>query len=148
MARKVFQLHRSSWWIKDYPDALEYVKMILDSESHRDKNGDISSGRRLLAGEYSILQRENNETNRKRMAGAIVQLLDDPEYACDSIPVAAECGIPEAKEWFLELSKKPIEEIMKIKTNDFTDGFGCLGVYAYKRNELIPYLEGLISTNK
>ena len=141
-------LFRRHWKICNYPDALEYVKMILDSESHGGKDGDRASGRTLLAGQYLIIAENNDEPNRKRMAEAIVKLLDDPEYACDAIPVAAECGIPEAKEWFLELSKKPIEEIRSVRTNDFSDGFGCLVVYAYKRNELIPYLEGLISTNK
>lgn len=146
MSRGKLKLHRESWWIKDYPDALEYVKMILDSESHPDKNFDVSSGRSLLTGEYSILCKQNDETNKKRMAGAIVQLLDDPDYSCDAIPVAAELGLPEAKEWFLKLSEKPIEEMRKIKTNDFTNSFGCLFVYTEKHVDFLSYLKKLHSS--
>lgn len=148
MIRKGRLLHRDSWWIKDFTDALEYVKMVLDSESPPDKEMNTTSGRRLLIGEYSILNKNTDERNRKRLADAIIKLLDDPEYSCDAIPAAAELGIVEAKDWFLKLTEKSVQELREIRTSDFTNGLGCLTVYAYKINELIPYLEHLISNNK
>ncbi|MBI2995500.1 MAG: hypothetical protein HYY52_02175 [Candidatus Melainabacteria bacterium] len=140
--------HEDSWWIKNYPDALDYVKMVLDSESAPAKDFERTPGRTLLTGEYKILKRNNDEFNMKRIAEAVVKLLDDPDYACDAIPVAAELGIPEAKEWFLELSKKSVEEIRKIKTNDFINAYFCLLNFTWKvRGSFLDIIKNKVQNN-
>lgn len=109
--------------VLDYISPVEYVKEVLDSRAPAYKGGYESEGHSILAARYSNLK---SEEEKKLIAQAVVDLLDDPDYSCDAIPVAAELGLPEAKEWFLNLSKKPIEEIRQIKTNSYINGLFCL----------------------
>lgn len=147
MARGTKLTHLDSWWVKNFPDSLDYVKMVLDSESAPDKSLERASGRRLLAGEYKILKRNNDELSMKRIAEGIVKLLDDPDYSCDAIPIVAELGLPEAKEWFLSLTKKSIEEIRLVKTNDYINGLFCLLMYTMKHKEFTNFLKSLLDEN-
>lgn len=150
MSRKERLLHRDSWWIKDFPDALEYVKMVLDSESPPDKEMNTTSGRRLLIGEYSILKKNGDEKNRKKLAEVTVKLLDNPDYSCDAIPVAAELGLPEAKEWFIQLSNRPLQEIRDIKTNEYSNGLYCLLNYMrdYNANDFISTITKIVNESR
>lgn len=128
----------------DHNSSLEYVKNVLDCKAPEYKGGYETDGHTLLAARYSNLK---DEKQKELIANAIVELLDDPDYSCDAIPVAAECGLEEAKEWFLNLAKKSIQELREIKTNDFTNGFGCLIHYANYHANLLIYLKDLVNGN-
>ncbi len=124
--------YESTRTVLDFPSPIEYVKNVLDSKSPEYKGGYETDGHVLLSSRYSNLK---DEKQKKLIAEAVVQLLDDSDYACDAIPVASELGLSEAKEWFLNLSKKSIEEIRNIKTNGYTNAYFCLVNYAKKNEE-------------
>lgn len=137
------------WTIDSFKTPIDYVKQLFNSVNAVAREDYIASyeshGRKYVAGSY---EKTKDERQKKLIAGAIVQLLDDPDYSCDAIPVVAELGLPEAKEWFLNLSKKPIEEIRNIKTSDYTSGFGCLLRFSSEHNEFLPFLKEIISSSK
>lgn len=130
--------------VLDYSSAVEYVKNVLDSKSPPYKGGYETDGHALLAARYSNLK---DEVQKKLIAQAIVELLDDPDYSFDAIPVAAECGILEAKEWFVNFSNKPVEEMRQVKTNGYSNGLSCFIIYASRDNTLINVLKNFISKN-
>lgn len=130
--------------VLDPTSATDYVKRVLDCKAPPYKGGYEMEGRSILPARYSNLKDDNQ---KKLIAGAIVQLLYDPDYSCDAIPVAAELGLPEAREWFLGLSEKPMEEMRNITTNSYTNGLICFVLYASKSQELIRILENIILNN-
>ena len=137
--------YESNKTVLDYSSPAEYVRNVLDSKSPAYKGGYETDGHALLAARYSNLKDENQ---KKLIAEAIVSLLDDPDYSCDAIPVAAECGFEEAKEWFLKLARKSIQELREIKSNSYTDGLGCLVVYSDKQSDFLPYLKKLLNNTE
>lgn len=132
--------------VYEYNDPIQYVKDVLDSKTPSVDGWDLE-GHTILARRYSNLK---DEKVKRIIAQAIVQLLDDPDYSCDAIPVAAECGIPEAKEWFLDLSKKSIEEIRNVKTNGYSNGLYCLLNYlrTHNINDFMEFTEKLLNESK
>lgn len=118
--------------VLDFPSSTEYVKNVLDSKAPPYKGGYETEGYSLLPARYSNLK---DEKQKKLISNAIVELLDDPDYSCDAIPVAAELGLLEAKDWFLSLTKKSIEEIRNIKTNNYTNALYCLLNYFYNNQD-------------
>ena len=107
-----------------YSSSVQYVKDVLDSTYTLGPwlGGYELEGHTLLARRYSNLK---DEREKKLIAQAIVKLLDDPDYSCDAIPVASELGLEEAKDWFLNLSKKSLEEIRNVKTNGYSNALYC-----------------------
>ena len=126
--------------IKDFDTPMSFVRAVLDSVYYITGDHELY-GHTLLARRYKD---SNNEGEKKKIAECIVKLLDDPDYSCDAIPVAAELGLEEAKEWFLNLSKKSIEEIRQIKTNSYSNGFGCLLNFTQRYKEFLAYLKTAI----
>lgn len=126
--------------VYEYDNPIQYVKDVLDSKTPSVDGWDLE-GHTILSRRYSNLQ---DGKAKKIIAKAIVQLLDDPDYSCDAIPVAAELGLDEAKEWFLKSSEKPVGELRAIKTNDFSNGLGCLILYSRKHIEFVSTLDELI----
>lgn len=129
--------------VLDYSSPIQYIKDILDSTYTLGPwlGGYELEGHTLLTRRYLNLK---NEREKKLIAQAIVELLDDPDYSCDAIPVAAELGLEEAKEWFLNLSKRPIEEIRNIKTNDYSNGLICLVKFSSKHKDLYQFVKDLV----
>src|SRR3989338_4177981 len=128
--------------ILDYSSPIEYVKNVLDSKSPEYKGGYETDGHVLLSSRYSNLK---DKKQKRLIAEAIVLLLDDPDYLYDAIPVASELGLEEAKEWFLKLSKKPLNEIRQINTSNYVNGFICLINYASKHESFLPFLRNYVS---
>lgn len=133
--------------VLDFPSPIEYVKNVLDSKSPEYKGGYETDGHVLLSSRYSNLK---DEKQKKLIAEAITLLLDDPDYSYDAIPVAAELGLPEAKEWFLELSEKLIEEMREIKTSEYTNCLYCILNYFEKTKDdnFLDFTEKVLNQSK
>lgn len=132
------------WTIASFPTPIGYVKQLFDSANFGARVDYLEEyefhGRRYVMGAYERYEGED----KKQIAQAIVQLLDDPDYSCDAIPVAAELGLPEARKWFLKLSEKPVEEIRQIKTSDYVNGLVCLLNFSSKHSIFLNYLKSLL----
>lgn len=131
--------------VLDFSSPLEYVKNVLDSKAPPYKGGYETEGYSLLPARYSNLK---DEKQKKLIANAIVKLLDDPDYSCDAIPVAAELGLHEGKEWFLNLSKKPPNQIRVIKTSNFSNALSCLILFSKKHPVFSDVLVNLIESKE
>lgn len=140
--------HSNNWDVHDFPTPKDYVKQLLDSIAstvHPNYyNPELArkiDGIRFVTGTYGNCK---DDKKKELITKAIVELLDDPDYSCDAIPVTAELGLSEAKEWFLNLTKKPVEETRQIKTNAYSNGFGCLLNYTHYYKEFLGYLKSLL----
>lgn len=137
--------YSNSWELNKFSTAKDFIKQLLDSiaSSVHPNYYDAELAKQIDGIRLTIGTYENSKDNKskKLIATAIVELLDDLDYSCDAVPVAAELGLLEAKDWFIKLSKKKITEIRKIKTNKYTNALICFIIYASKDNSLINILK-------